>query len=115
MMKIITSPWDQEFKRFVCLARVSLRVAAPYYGLWVIESIMEKSGPKFRKSFLLEPSDAGVRAGSKKRGRVTTTESSCAPRPKRASVGQEKRGGAVWACRLGRISSKNPYQAVTEN
>jgi len=64
MMKIITSPWDQEFERFVCSARVSLRVAAPYYGLRVIESIMEKSGPKVRKSFLLALSDAGVRAGS---------------------------------------------------
>ncbi len=63
-MNIITSPWDRQFKDFVCSATTCLRIAAPYYGLRVIETIIRESGPRIQKKFLLALSDAGARAGS---------------------------------------------------
>jgi hypothetical protein len=63
-MKILQSPWREQFESFLATVEHRLRVAVPYYSEETIRTVLHIAPKDVAKRFILALSDHDVKCGS---------------------------------------------------
>lgn len=62
--KLVISPWRKIFERFISTTRNDLRIAAPFYSDDMVKFILNNTGKKVSKYFLLALSERAIQTGA---------------------------------------------------